>query len=203
MDFSGQSTTFRSTSSGPARLYVRDEPPVSSQRQEPDPSRRDMVDEIEAPVTILENVPGAKEHLEGPARFCGGAFGLASRNTGSPRRIFMLRNRLRASRRRVRLPDRRQGIAGQRVPGRARIHSRCRSHDQEATRQFRQPTLRSFSGRTAGMVAKSTSLRGVSQDRRASTMSEIALKNIRGKIAECFTRYLESRVFLGHPTPTY
>lgn len=40
------------------------------------PVARDIVDVIEAPVTIIENVPGAEEHLEGPARFCGSAFGL-------------------------------------------------------------------------------------------------------------------------------
>jgi len=40
------------------------------------PVARDMVQEIDAPAKIIENVPGAEEFLEGPARFCGGAFGL-------------------------------------------------------------------------------------------------------------------------------
>lgn len=40
------------------------------------PLARELVAEIDAPVTVIENVPGAADHLQDPVQFCGSAFGL-------------------------------------------------------------------------------------------------------------------------------
>jgi hypothetical protein len=37
---------------------------------------RDLLDQIDAPMKVIENVPDASEHLRDPVQFCGGAFGL-------------------------------------------------------------------------------------------------------------------------------
>lgn len=40
------------------------------------PLARDLLGELDAEITVIENVPGAAEHLENPVQFCGSAFGL-------------------------------------------------------------------------------------------------------------------------------
>ena len=40
------------------------------------PLARELLAEIDAPVKVIENVPGATEHLENPVQFCGSAFDL-------------------------------------------------------------------------------------------------------------------------------
>lgn len=40
---------------------------------------RDLLAEVDAPLKVIENVPGAREHLRNPVQFCGGAFGLGVR----------------------------------------------------------------------------------------------------------------------------
>lgn len=43
------------------------------------PLARDLLDEIDTEIAVIENVPRAREHLEAPVRFCGGAFDLGVR----------------------------------------------------------------------------------------------------------------------------
>jgi hypothetical protein len=43
------------------------------------PLARDLCQEIDPDVWILENVPGARDHLENPVQLCGSAFGLGVR----------------------------------------------------------------------------------------------------------------------------
>lgn len=40
------------------------------------PMARDLLAEIDAEATVIENVPDAAEHLDNPVQFCGSAFGL-------------------------------------------------------------------------------------------------------------------------------
>lgn len=40
------------------------------------PLARELLEQVDAPVKIIENVPGAREHMENPSQFCGGAFDL-------------------------------------------------------------------------------------------------------------------------------
>lgn len=40
------------------------------------PLARDLLKQVDAAFTIIENVPDAREHLDAPSQFCGGAFGL-------------------------------------------------------------------------------------------------------------------------------
>lgn len=37
---------------------------------------RELLKQVEAQVTVIENVPDAREHLEDPIQMCGSAFGL-------------------------------------------------------------------------------------------------------------------------------
>lgn len=40
------------------------------------PLARDLLAELDAEITVIENVPAAAEHLDNPVQFCGSAFGL-------------------------------------------------------------------------------------------------------------------------------